>query len=256
MSITCKLVLTILGLTLGSQAQTRATDAPADSAKKPQDAPFAISRNLKEQKKPKAHTASSNTRPARKITMKISGDWHSLGRGDAPLILMEFTDYECPLCRAFHSDTFPNLRKKYIETGQLRFVSRDQPLDMHPHARTAAEAALCAGDQGNFWQMRDALISSSTSEGLPDLAVETVLKHAESLSLDMNNFRSCLEKGKHKAEIQSDCAEAASLQLIGTPTFVLGEPNADILTGVVIVGAQPYSVFDDAIQGMLVKKPK
>ena len=90
-----------------------------------------------------------DTKPLRQISMPVTGDWHSLGAADAPLTLVEFTDYECPLCHAFHVETFGTLKEKYIDTGQVRFVSRDQPLpEYHPHAMDAAHAARCAGDQG------------------------------------------------------------------------------------------------------------
>ncbi len=101
---------------------------------------------------PAGQTADS--KPLRQVSMPITGDWPSLGKPDAPLTLVEFTDYECPLCRAFHTETFGTLKTRYIDTGKLRFVSRDQPLpEYHPNAMEAAHAARCAGDQGRFWEM-------------------------------------------------------------------------------------------------------
>src|SRR5665213_2353557 len=89
--------------------------------------------------------------------LRLEGGF-SLGSNDAPVTIVEFTDYQCPFCRGFESTTFSEIRKKYIDTGKVRFVVRDLPLaEMHPDAMQAAEAAHCAGDQGQFWRMHDVL---------------------------------------------------------------------------------------------------
>src|ERR1035441_4839957 len=80
-----------------------------------------------------------------------------LGSKEAPLTIVEFTDYQCPFCQRFHTTAFPELKKNYIDTGKVRFYSRDMPLDFHPDAMRAAEAARCASDQGQFWRLRDVL---------------------------------------------------------------------------------------------------
>ena len=146
--------------------------------------------------------------------LRLEGGY-SLGSSDAPVTIVEFTDYQCPYCRAFESTTFAEIRKKYVDTGKVRFVVRDFPLvDMHPDAMQAAEAAHCAGDQQKFWPMHDALFSDASKLGKNGL-----IDSAESLKLDMEVFRSCLESGKHKLEIQNDQQVASSLQINGTPSF-------------------------------------
>jgi protein-disulfide isomerase len=82
------------------------------------------------------------------VDIRIAADVHALGRLNAPVTMIEFTDYQCPFCRQFHRETFQALKKEFIDTGELRYVSRDLPLPMHKHALKAAEAARCAGDQG------------------------------------------------------------------------------------------------------------
>ena len=145
------------------------------------------------------------------------GYW--LGSRDAPITIVEFTDYQCPYCRQFESTTFTELRKKYIDTGRVRFVVRDLPLvSAHPNAMQAAEAAHCAGDQGKFWAMHDALFSDASK-----LEKRGLIDRAESLRLDIGVFRSCLESEKHKVEIQDDQQVAASLQINGTPSFLVGK---------------------------------
>jgi protein-disulfide isomerase len=123
--------------------------------------------------------------------LRLEGGY-SLGSSDAPVTIVEFTDYQCPYCRAFESTTFTEIRKKYVDTGKVRFVVRDLPLaQMHPDATQAAEAARCAGDQGQFWPMHDALFSDAGKLGKTRL-----IDSAASLKLDMDVFRSCLESGR------------------------------------------------------------
>jgi len=173
----------------------------------------------------------------RKAVMRIQDDrW--LGNKDAPLTLVEFTDYECTFCRRFQVMTFPELRKKYIETGKLRFTSRDLPLDFHARAFRAAEAARCAGDQGRFWEMRDLLVSTGKLDG------EDITAHARQLKLDLKAFSACLADGKHRVAIQQDILEAAKLGINGTPGFVIGRSTPDGVEGEILMGAQPLPVFE------------
>jgi len=184
--------------------------------------------------------------PSDKVTMTVGQGWYSMGRDDAPVTMVEFADYQCPFCRRFHTDAFVDLKKNYIDTGKVRFVSRDLPLDFHENAPRAAEAARCAGDQGKYWEMRDALITNAT-----DLGADAVARYAQSLSLDMMAFRTCVISENHKTEIQKDLSDAGALQISGTPTFVLARTAKDRLNGVRLVGAQPYSSFDAAIRQVL-----
>lgn len=166
-----------------------------------------------------------------------------LGKKDAPITMVEFTDYQCSFCQRFHVVTFPEIRKQYIDTGKVRFLSRDFPLDFHANALRAAEAARCAGEQDQFWKMRDVLVANPGRLSENDLLV-----HAESLGLKMDAFRSCLSSGKYRQAIQKDLAEAASLNISGTPTFILGRSTPDGVDGAMLVGAQPFEVFEAKIK--------
>jgi len=100
-----------------------------------------------------------------------------MGKKDAPVTMIEFSDYQCPFCRRFFETTLPTLKAEYVETGKVRYVFRDFPLDqIHPHARKAAEAAHCAGDQGKYWEMHDLLFQNPQA-----LRVESLKTHARSL---------------------------------------------------------------------------
>jgi protein-disulfide isomerase len=99
--------------------------------------------------------------PPEKIQMSVGNGWYAIGRPDAPVTLVEFGDYQCPFCKRFHTDAYAELKKTYIDTGKVRFVSRDLPLDFHPFALKAAEAVRCAGDQDKYWELRNALYSDA-----------------------------------------------------------------------------------------------
>jgi protein-disulfide isomerase len=184
--------------------------------------------------------------PPQRVQMSVAGGWYTAGRADAPVTIVEFADYQCPFCKRFHANTYAELKKNYIDTGKVRFVSRDLPLELHAFAFKAAEAVRCAGDQGKYWELRDALYSSAAP-----LNDEVIKKSVEDLSLDATSFQACLSKEKYKAEVQKDAADAASLHLNGTPSFVVGKTAGDKLDGVVLVGALPFTSFDAAIQKAL-----
>jgi protein-disulfide isomerase len=188
--------------------------------------------------------------PPEKVQMNVGNGWYALGRADAPVTLVEFADFQCPFCKKFHTDAYAELKKNYIDTGKVRFISRDLPLEFHPFALKAAEAARCAGDQGKYWELRHALYSESAA---PDDSV--IKKAAEGLSLDVAALQSCIAADKYKTDVQKDSAEAATLQISGTPTFVLAKTAKDKLDGVRIVGALPFAAFQSAIDALLKPTP-
>jgi len=185
-----------------------------------------------------------------KVQVSVAAGWYSLGRDDAPVTVVEFADYQCPFCRKFHSGTFAELKKNYIDTGKVRFVSRDLPLDFHPNAPGGAVAARCAGEQNKFWQMRDMMLASDA-----ELSPAALLKYGMQIDLDMTAFGACLNENKYNAAVQKDVADAGSLGIRGTPSFVVGKTAKDQIKGVRIVGAVPYSVFDTAIKNELNPTP-
>jgi protein-disulfide isomerase len=170
---------------------------------------------------------------------------YAIGSKDAPLTMVEFTDFQCPFCQRFHVSTFADLKKNYIDTGKLRFVSRDLPLDFHPNAMQAANAGRCAGEQGQFWAMRDRMNSN------PDkLDINNLVNYAQDLKLDVAAFRGCVESQKYKDAIQADANTAQQIGANGTPSFVLGKTTADGVDGELIIGAMPYQVFDQKLKDL------
>lgn len=197
---------------------------------------------------PAPQPAAAPAPPARAKLDNVTG--YMLGRSEAPLTMVEFTDLQCPYCNRFATQTFDQIKAAYIDTGKLRFISRDFPLDFHPQAMPAARASRCAGEQGKFWELRTALVRNASQLG-PAFIAST----AETLKLDMPAFRACLDSDKYTAEIQKNIQEGSGAGVQGTPSFVLGRTTAQGLDGVLIVGAQPFANFDAEIKKLLAAQP-
>jgi len=170
---------------------------------------------------------------------------NSMGSKDAPLTMVEFTDYQCPFCQRFHLTTFNDIKKSYIDTGKVRFYSRDLPLDFHANALRAAQAARCAGDQGQFWQMRDVMGINADK-----LEMDNLLQFAQDLKLDVAAFRGCVESEKYKSAVQKDVADAMRIGANGTPAFVIGKSAPNGVEGELVIGAMPYTVFDQKLKDL------
>ena len=171
-----------------------------------------------------------------------------LGRADAPVTIIEFSDYQCPFCQRFFATTLPALKAEYIATGKVRYVFRDYPIDqLHPQARKAAEAAHCAGDQGKFWEMHDVLFQNSTALAGPQLVA-----HARAVGLDTATFSECVSSGRHAARVDQGARDAAASGVHGTPGFVIGKTTAgDVIEGTPVRGAQPFDTFRQIIDRAL-----
>jgi protein-disulfide isomerase len=200
----------------------------------------------------KGSAPSSAAAPAasEKVHLKVASGWHWMGRDDAPVTIVEFTDYQCPFCRKYHTETFAKLKKDYIDSGKVRFVSRDLPLDFHPNAQRAAEAAWCAGEQNKYWELRDTMIINSS-----DLSKDAIGKYAQTNALDLASFQACADSDKYKAEIEKGIADAGTVGISGTPSFVIGKTSADAIDGDRVVGAVPESVFENEIQKFMPSRP-
>ncbi len=179
-----------------------------------------------------------------------------LGQPDAVVTLIEFTDYQCPFCRRHNTQTKPQLIKDYVETGKLKYVLREFPLaQIHPQATKAAEAALCAGDQDKYWDMNALFFANQRKLKPTDL-----LAYAGDLGLDMARFSACLDDGKHAKRVQSDLQAGIKAGVRGTPSFFLGLTDPSDSTKIkatkVLRGAQPYSVFKQAIDQLIAESEK
>ena len=172
----------------------------------------------------------------------------ALGRADAPLTIVEFTDLQCPFCRQYLLTTFPELKRNWIDTGRLRYISRDFPLDVHAQAMNAARAARCSGEQGKFWDMRFTLLSNAQL-----LSPAFITRTGADLKLDAKAFAECAASHKYDDEITADQSAGTKIGVSGTPTFVLGRTAGATVEGPMIVGAAPYALFDAKLKELLAK---
>ena len=156
----------------------------------------------------------------------------SIGPADAPITIVEFSDYQCPFCRRWHDEVYEPLLAAY--PGQIKMVYRHLPLtSIHPDAFAAAEAAMCAGEQDAYWLYHEKLFSSES------LGSQVYTQYAQDLNLDVETFEACLTGHKYQAAVEADSNFAIDLGIRSTPTF--------FINGLAIVGAQPLDVFQQVI---------
>ncbi|RLG72987.1 MAG: hypothetical protein DRO11_00865 [Methanobacteriota archaeon] len=180
--------------------------------------------------------------PQQPVTQGISvDDDPALGDPNAPVVMVECSEYQCPYCRKYSLDTFKKIREEYINTGKVRYVFRDFPLGFHQYAQKAAEAAECADEQGRFWEYHDMLF-----ENAPRLSLDDLRRYAEELGLDMEKFNACLDSGKYADEVQKDFQDCRAAGARGTPTF--------FINGEMVRGAQPIEKFREVIERKLAEK--
>ena len=162
-----------------------------------------------------------------------------LGNPDAPVTMVIFGDYQCPFCKKAFIESETKIRTDYVDTGKVKMVFRDFPLDsIHPYARPAAEAAQCALPQGKYWQYHDALYAHQE-----ELATINYVKLAGDLGLDTKTFKVCLDNKTYADEVQKDQDAGSTLGVTGTP--------AHFINGKLIAGAYPYATFKAAIDNAL-----
>ncbi len=182
--------------------------------------------------------AAGDGQPAQPQTFSITKDNHVRGNFNAPITLVEFSDFECPFCSRFH----PTVTQALKEYGnKIRVVYKHFPLSFHPQAQKAAEASECASEQGKFWEMHDKMFENQQLLGL-----EQFKKWARELKLNGSKFDTCLDSGKYAAKVAADQQEGEAKGVGGTPaTFVNGQ---------MISGAVPYATLKQAIDQALAGK--
>lgn len=202
------------------------------------------------QNSPAAQTTQQQTGP--QIIRNVSLDDDPMkGNPDAEITIVEFSDFQCPFCWRFYTQTLPLIEQNYMSTGKVNFVYRDFPIQsIHPNAAPAALASECADDQGKFWEMHDMIFEGQQVwKDLPiSQSVALYKQYALEIGLDTSEFGSCMDSGKHIEEIQNDLNDGRTYGVSGTPGFFVG--NAEI-GFIPINGAQPYSVFQRIIDDQL-----
>ena len=243
----CVVLFMLVPLT--SAAQTTQSDDLKKSIDSLNDTQKAILKELQDIKKllanPPAARPAADALPTAPIS--VTGEPFK-GAANAKVAVIEFSDFQCPFCGRYDKETYPQLIKDYVDTGKIKYVWRDYPLDFHKNAEKAAEAAHCAGEQGKFWEMHDRLFANQQNIDAADLP-----KHAEALQLNTSMFQQCLDSGRYAADIKKDIDVASSAGISGTPSFLIGtvQPNGSVKVTNKLVGAKPYAEFKSAIDKLL-----
>jgi protein-disulfide isomerase len=173
------------------------------------------------------------------------------GDQDAPITIVEFSDFQCPFCARFQIQTLPLILEQYVETGKVKFVYRDFPIqNSHPNAMPAAAASECAHEQDKYWEYHDALFENQTVWNKVEItsAITIFKEFATELNLNQEQFDSCLDSGKYIEEIKNDLNDGRNYGITGTPGFFIGN---DDIGFVKLNGAQPFEAFKSVIDSQL-----
>lgn len=190
-------------------------------------------------------TTANNNQPAateqafRRFDIPTEG-FPSIGPKDAPIVIVEFSDYQCPYCQRWHDQVYEPLMAAY--PGKIRLVYRNFPLtQIHPQAMSAAEASLCAGEQDAYWQYHGKLF-----DNYDVLSDDLYASLATDLGLDVTAFQTCMTEHRYKDEIEADMSFSINLGIQSTPTF--------FINGIPVIGAQPLLNFQKTIDDELAGK--
>jgi protein-disulfide isomerase len=206
---------------------------------------YAEEGTLAEAYAPREPEAQQPSAPSGPVEVEI-GNAPAIGDPDAPITIVEFSDFQCPFCVRHFQQTYPRILEEYVDGGIVRYVFKDFPLNsIHPQAAKAAEAARCAGDQGAYLDMHDVLFERQM-EWSGQEPTSIFVGFAEELGLDADTFESCLTSGKYESAVSADLDQGIQLGVTGTPAF--------FINGYAVSGAQPYSLFEQAIESLLAEK--
>ena len=192
-----------------------------------------------------------NLRPVGEIVRvtpeaRPNADFNTMGDPDAPVKIVEYSDFQCPFCKRFADETEQQIVDAYVATGQVHFTYVPYgPAGswIGPESESSARAAYCAGDQGQFWEYKDYLFANHTGENVGDFTDKRLEAYAEALGLNMDDFRSCFNSNKYDEKLQQGLNEGISLGIGGTPSFTIN--------GKVVTGALPFSEFQREIDAAL-----
>jgi protein-disulfide isomerase len=181
-------------------------------------------------------------RPAGEITRSMTQS-NTMGDPNAPIHMIEYGDYQCSYCVQFWSETEPLLVQEYVNTGKVFFEYRSMGDFLGSESAWAAEGTYCAGDQGKFWELHDALYANWSREKSGNFTEEKIIQYAESIKLDVDLFKSCLDDDRHVGTVEQDAARAEADGATATPTF--------IINGRKMEGAQSFRVLKHILDEIL-----
>jgi len=196
------------------------------------------------------NTEQAESQPSQPVKISLDND-PIRGDPNAPITILEFSDFQCPFCARFHIQTLPLLLEEYIDAGKVNLVYRDFPIQsIHPNALPAAVAAECANEQGKFWEYHDTLFEKQSVWSRLDsnAAISTFSQFATDVGLEQQQFDSCLGSGKYLEEVQRDMSDGREYAITGTPGFFIGNEEIGFVK---INGAQPFDIFKRVIDAQL-----
>lgn len=249
-AVTAAVISSLLAIPVPAQ-QTQPDDLQSirtelEALRKAQDA---IQKDLQEIKT-LLRTRAAAPRKVDPADMKITLDGEPVrGSSTARVVLIEFSDYQCPFCQRVVREALPAIDKDYIRTGKIRHVFKDLPLqNIHANAFKAAVASECAREQGKFWEMHEKLFENGKQLGPDQLPL-----YAEAVGLDATKFRECVASGRFDEEIRGDMREANAAGITGTPSFLIGrvDGNGRLTIATALSGAQPAEAFKSAIDAVI-----
>ena len=173
------------------------------------------------------------------------------GNQDAPITIVEFSDFQCPFCARFQIQTLPLILEQYVETGKVKFVYRDFPIqNSHPNAMPAAAASECAHEQNKYWEYHDILFENQGVWNKVEVtsAITVFKEFAAELDLNQDQFNNCLDSGKYIEEINNDLKDGRNYGITGTPGFFIGNEETGFVK---LNGAQPFEAFKSIIDSQL-----
>lgn len=191
---------------------------------------------------------SGNAEPAidpASVVIELEG-FPSLGEVDAPVLVVEFSDFACPFCKRFVDETKDQIVREYVDKGLVRFVRKDFITVGGPAGAKASEAAHCAGEQNKYWEYQKAMLARQAEDRASWGDAQIHAGYARSLGLNTNRFLECLNSGKYTAQVAESTSEAARYGAGGTPHF--------FINGTPLSGAQPFGVFKRIIDAELAKQ--
>lgn len=172
-----------------------------------------------------------------------------LGNKDAKVTVVEYSDYQCGYCARHFQTTLPMLKEYFIETGKIKYVLRNFPLEsIHPQALKAAAAALCANEQQKYWEMHHRLFANPAQ-----VDMRYMPEHAAAVRMDGIKFSRCLESEKYVPQVRRELQEGQQIGVEGTPTFLIGksgDPKKFVPTQS-LIGAQPFAAFKQIIDALI-----
>jgi len=190
--------------------------------------------------RPKSTDSGASTKAQFLPIPRPQAQGNAMGNPDAPVTMIEFSDFLCLYCRQFALETEPLLVEEYVATGKVYFIYRTLGDWLGPESQASAEAAYCAAEQNRFWEYHDLLFAN---QNLVDFSTQNLLAFAEDLGLNMDQFEDCLQQGEYRPQVEKDLQDGLLAGVRGTPSFLINSRF--------IAGAQAYAVFQREIEAAL-----